>query len=188
MTRFSLLADGQIRQIAFVVPDAEAAAKRHSSLHGSGPYFVVPHYELVVHRYRGADSPLDVTSAYGQWGDVMIEFVQAHDEAPSAYRDTFPDGGPGMHHVAVFCDKRAEEVSRFEKAGYVEALYAEAAPGRGYSIMDTSADLGFMVELYEERMVAPFYKLVKEAAQDFDGTDPVRPFDFAVVTKNGHTS
>ncbi|MEU1956696.1 VOC family protein [Nocardia rhamnosiphila] len=182
------MADGQIRQIAFVVPDAEAAAKRHSALLGSGPYFIVPHYELVVHRYRGQDGPIDVTSAYGQWGDVMIEFVQIHGEAPSAYRDTFPTGGPGMHHVAVFCDNRAEAVAEFEKAGYIEALYAEAAPGRGYSIMDTSADLGFMVELYEERMVAPFYQMVREAAADFDGTDPVRLFDLAIVTKNGQAS
>lgn len=184
MSEFALLSGAQIRQLAFVVPDAEKAARRHSAILGSGPFFLVPRYKVVVHRYRGQESSLDVTSAYGQWGDVQVEFVQMHDDSPSAYRDLYPEGGPGMHHVAVFCENRAESVGRLEREGYQEALYAETASGRGYSIVDTSKDLGHMVELYEGSMVAEFYRQVRQASENFDGSDPVRGFEFASAYKD----
>ncbi|WP_194166339.1 VOC family protein [Mycolicibacterium sp. P9-22] len=188
MSDFALLSGSQIRQLAFVVPDAEKAARRHSEILGSGPFFLVPRYKVVVHRHRGRESSLDVTSAYGQWSDVQVEFIQMHDDAPSAYRDLFPGGGPGMHHVAVFCDSRSESVARLEQAGYPEALYAETAAGRGYSIIDTSKDLGHMVELYEGSMVAEFYRQVREASEGFDGSDPVRTFDFASAYQDRATN
>src|SRR5271167_3884032 len=83
-------------QIAFVVPDARAAALAHSQRYGSGPFFLVEHYPLTVHRHRGVDTPLDVTSAYGQWGNVTAEFVQQHDDRPSAYRDLVKSGATRM--------------------------------------------------------------------------------------------
>lgn len=167
-----------LRQLAFVVPDAEEAARRHADVTGSGPFYVMPQYKMAIHEYRGVPNELNVTSAYGQWGEVMVEFVQMHNENPSAFRDSFPNGGPGMHHVAVWCTDLKEAIATYEAEGYPIVMYAERAPGFGYAMMDTRAAVGFMVELYEERIVGRFYDMIRKASEGWDGSDPVRVRDF----------
>jgi Glyoxalase/Bleomycin resistance protein/Dioxygenase superfamily len=165
-------------QIAFVVPDARAAALAHHRRYGSGPFYLVEHYPLTVHRYRGTNCALDVTSAYGQWGNITAEFVQQHDDRPSAYRDLVRPGESRMHHFAVFVADLAEEMAKYEAQGCAAALYAEAIPGLGYAIMDTSRELGVMTEFYEEWTVKPLYDYMKRTALNFDGRDPIRKLDF----------
>lgn len=167
-----------IAQIAFVVPDAQAAALAHSARYGSGPFYLVEHYPLHVHRYRGVDSVLDVTSCYGQWGNVTAEFIQQHDDQPSAYRDLVAAGETRIHHFAQFVDNFEAEVAKYEAEGCAAALYAEAIPGIGYAIMDTSKQLGVMTELYEEWTVKPLYDYMKRTAAGWDGSNPVRLLDF----------
>lgn len=170
-----------VAQMAFVVPDAIAAARAHSDRYGSGPFWAVEHYPLHVHRYRGKDSSLDVTSVYGQWGNITAEFVQQHDNQPSAYRDLVKEGESRIHHFAMFVKNFHEAVAEYEAAGCAAALYAETFPnGLGaYAIMDTSAQLGIMTELYEEEGTRPFYDHLAESAKKFDGRDPVRKMQFS---------
>ena len=166
-----------VRQIAYFVPDIVTAARAHSRTFGSGPYFVAEHIPLSLCRYRGEPAELDHSSAYGQWGDVMVEFVQQNNAGPSVFLDLYPDGGQGMHHVALIVDDMRAEISRFEKAGHEAALYAEVAPGVGFAMMDCVAELGHFVELYEPTpQLLGVYDLVRSAAQGFDGTDPIRYF------------
>jgi Glyoxalase/Bleomycin resistance protein/Dioxygenase superfamily len=168
-----------ILQIAFVVPDARAAALAHSQRYGSGPFYLVEHYPLAIHKYRGVDTPIDVTSAYGWWGNVCCEFVEQHSDTPSAYRDLVKKGETRLHHVALAADDLRAQIAKYEAQGCPAALYAEEPLDVPYAIMDTSAQLGFMTELYEWWVVKPLYDLMKETAATFDGTDPVRSLRFA---------
>lgn len=176
-TIHDLIATG-IRQLAFVVPDAEAAARDHSALTGSGPFFVMPRYKMAIHEHRGVPTELDVSSSYGWWGDIMVEFVQMHNNEPSAFRDTFPNGGRGMHHVAIWVNDLKGAVAAFEAEGFPIAMYAERTLGLGYAMMDTRPALGFMTELYEESIVGPFYKMIRDPSIGWDGSDPVRVREF----------
>ena len=165
-----------ITQIAFVVPDAIEAARAHSRRYGSGPFWAVEHYPLHVHRYRGKESVIDVTSVYGQWGNITAEFVQQHDDEPSAYRDLVKKGESRIHHFAMFVDDLDKRIAQYEAEGCEAALYGETFPNRlgRYAIMDTSKQLGVMTELYEEEGTRPFYDHLKKSAEGFDGTDPIR--------------
>ena len=42
----------------------------------------------------------DHTSAYGQWGDIMVELVQDHGTGPSVVRDLYNVDESGLHHLA----------------------------------------------------------------------------------------
>ncbi|WP_280217339.1 VOC family protein [Nocardia neocaledoniensis] len=185
MTNTSQYLKGGIRQLAFVVPDAAEAARQHAEVNGSGPFYVMPRYKMLTHEYRGVSNELEVTSAYGQWGEIMVEFVQMHNDNPSAFRDSYPDGGPGMHHAAIFCTELKEAVAAFEADGYPITMYAERIPGADYAMMDTRSALGFMTELYEERVVAGFYAMIRDAAKDWDGTDPVRVREYDAFLASG---
>lgn len=169
-----------IRQIAYFVPDVVAAAEAHNATFGSGPYYVAEHIPLTHSLHRGRPAELDHSSAYGQWGEVMVEFVQQNNEGPSVFRDMYPDGGQGMHHVALIVDDLKAAMGHFEAVGHEAALYAEVAPGVGFAMMDCVEALGHYVELYEPTpQLLAVYDLVRSAAQNFDGKDLIRYFTVA---------
>jgi hypothetical protein len=168
-----------VRQIAYFVADVRVAAERHAALYGSGPFFVAEHIALRRAVYRGVEGVLDHSSAYGQWGDVMIEFVQQNDPGPSVFRELYPDGGEGMHHVALIVDDLAAARARFEAAGMPVALHAEMMDGFTFLMMDAVAQYGHFVELYEGvPTLTGFYDTVRAAAQGFDGRNVIRDISF----------
>jgi hypothetical protein len=177
MTPFGL----PVRQIAYFVTDVRAAALRHHALFGSGPYYVADHITLSLCRHRGREAVLDHSSAYGQWGSVMIEFVQQNGPGPSAFHDVYPEGSgrEGLHHLALFSDDLKGDIARYTAEGHELALYAEMASGFPFAMIDTVAAYGHMIELYPpEPSLTDFYAQVAEAARGFDGTDVLRPISF----------
>jgi catechol 2,3-dioxygenase-like lactoylglutathione lyase family enzyme len=170
-----------IRQVAYFVPDAVAAARDHSRLFGSGPYFLAEHIPLRKALYRGREALLDHTSAYGQWGEVMVEFVQQNNRGPSAFHDLYPEesGRGGFHHVALIVADLAAARREFADAGLAEALYAEMNDGFAFVMVDGVARHGHMIELYEGAPpLRNFYAMVKDAARGFDGANLIRPIQF----------
>jgi Glyoxalase/Bleomycin resistance protein/Dioxygenase superfamily len=166
-----------IRQVAYFVEDAIAAARRHAASFGSGPFYVAEHIPLTLCEHRGRSAELDHTSAYGQWGEVMIEFVQQNNEGASVFRDLYPGPGGGFHHIALIVDDLQSSMRDFLGAGFTTALYAEVGPGVGFAMMDCVREYGHFVELYEPTPVLlGVYELVRSSAQGFDGVDLIRSF------------
>ena len=167
----------KIRQIAYFVPDIQKAAAEHATLFGSGPFFVLENIALSRCEHRGVKSHLDHSSAYGQWGDLMIEFVQQNNPGPSVFHDVYPEGSgrQGLHHVAIFVDDLKVAIAGYESEGFPTALYAKVKGGTAFAMIDTTNTNGHMLELYEpSAMLVGFYEMVAAAAKDFDGSDPVR--------------
>ena len=166
-----------VRQLAYFVPDIREAALAHHRLYGSGPFFVAEHIPLPLVHYRGREAELDHSSAYGQWGSVMVEFVQQNDTGPSAFRDLYPadSGRWGFHHVAHIVEDFDAARQQFTEAGFPEALYAEMSDGFPFVMHDASASLGHFIEIYpaESRLLA-FYDMVADAAADYNGKEPLR--------------
>lgn len=166
-----------VRQLAYFVPDIEKAAREHSAIFGSGPYFIARHVKLVSSAHRGVRADFDHSSAYGQWGDVMVEFLTQHNDAPSACHDLFPRGSGrfGLHHMAVFVEDIDTAIEQFEQSGIRLAQDSVVAGGTRFAFVDASTNLGHMIELYEpsERIVG-FYAMVRQAADGWDGQDVIR--------------
>ena len=162
-------------QVAYVVADAVAAAHEWARDAGAGPFFVRPHIELADVVVRGQAGRFDHTSAYGQWGSVMLELVQDHGDGPSPVRDMFARGESGLHHLAFFVDDLQSTVARLVDAGLSVAMSARTAGGVEFCFVDAVATHGHMLELYcaDDRLRA-FYSRVADAANGWDGLDPVR--------------
>lgn len=171
------LASLPVRQIAYFCPDIEAAARAHSAAFGSGPYFIGRHVPLLWSEHRGVRVRHDHSSAYGQWGDVMIEFVQQHGTDPSAFYDLFPhdSGRFGLHHVAVWVDRLDDALADFGNAAMPLAQLSETVGGTRYAFVDATATLGHMIELYEPTPgLTGFYAMVAKAARGWDGANLLR--------------
>lgn len=166
-----------VRQLAYKVNDLEAAAAAHHRRFGSGPFFVARHVALASSHHRRVERPFDHSSAYGQWGSLMVELVVQHNPDPSALHDMFPwgSGREGLHHAALFVDDLGAEIARFKAEGAPLAQLSLTTSGTAFAFVDTRESLGHMLELYEpSEMLTGFYDFVAQAAQGWDGTDLVR--------------
>lgn len=166
-----------VRQLAYKVNDLEVAATAHHRQFGSGPFFVLRHVALASSQHRRMERPFDHSSAYGQWGSVMVELVVQHNPDPSALHDMFPHGSgkEGLHHAALFVDDLEAEIARFASEGAPLAQLSVTQTGTAFAFVDTRASLGHMLELYEpSAQLTGFYDFVAEAAKGWDGRDLLR--------------
>ncbi len=162
-------------QIAYAVTDLDAAALQWADRFRAGPFFVSEHIAVDDVRYRGAPGSFDHSSAYGQWGEVMVELVNDHTVGPSPVADVVGPGGSGLHHLAYFVDDLATAQSALVRLGWPEALWARTPSGVAFAFHDAVGTLGHMIEIYEGTpALRGFYAMVREAAVGWDGSDPVR--------------
>jgi hypothetical protein len=162
-------------QIAYAVDDIEAAAARFVEQFGAGPFFVRHHppFEAI---HAGGPAVFNHSSAYGQWGDVQVELVQLGLCTPTALH-TAVAATAGIHHVALFVESLDSERDRLTALGMPCVMEAVSSSGLRFAFHDARPQFGHLIEIYEPSdSVMRLYRKVREAALDWDGTNPVRPF------------
>jgi hypothetical protein len=169
---------GPVVQVAYVVDDPRRAALQWVERRGAGPFFVRDHIPVTDVVHRGAASSFDHTSAYG-WmhgpgAGVMIELFVQHDRSPTAVTERFADGETGLHHLACFAASVPASIERAEQAGLSLAMTARAG-ATTFVFVDDVETSGHYWELYEPTPgLTAFYAMVRDAADGWDGSDPVR--------------
>lgn len=165
----------RIMQHSWVVNDLREAAQRWIDQTGIGPFFIVEGLTLEEQKYRGQDVHVEASFALAQAGDIQIELVCQHNDAPSAYRDTVPAGQEAFHHVALYCDDYDSTRQEYLDTG-VEVAFSGSVGGQRFCYLDTTATIGVMMELIERSpMQDGFFQMIKDTAAEWDGTDPLRP-------------
>ena len=134
-------------QQAYYVNDLEKACIDWNRLFGAGPFLLVPHHKTDEFAYRGTDQEADVSYAFGYLGDMMIQFIEQHDDTPSIYRDMFAPGEEGFHHVGVLVHDFAEERQRLIDMGFEVAceLWADNVNA---AYLDTRSANGCFTEIH----------------------------------------
>jgi hypothetical protein len=167
---------GAIVQQAYVINDIEAAAARFSKTFGIGPFVLLEHIKLPDVLYRGQPAEMELSAALCQAGPIQIELIQQHYDGPSCYRDTWPKGQEGFHHVAVLCQDFEAERARYEAMGCPTAMIFGSTETRT-AYMDARHMSNGMVELYSDyKGIRDLYRLVSDRARTWDGkTVIVRP-------------
>ena len=176
-----MLTGKSICQIAYFVPDVRAAAKRHSELFGSGPFYVIENIEFATCLYRGQPSDWDHTIAIGQWGDIQVELMQQNTPGASVLHDVIPAGSDrrGVHHMAYIIDNPPEMAAAFAAKGHPIALHATLGNGIEVFMVDTIDLYGHMIEFYAPtKELMAIHGFVREQAVGWDGSDPMRTMNF----------
>jgi hypothetical protein len=164
-----------VAQIAYFVDDIEAAAARMYTTVGAGPFFVVKNIQLSRAIHRGESSLFVHSSAYGQWGEVMLELVQQESAGPSPFRDLYQPGETGLHHLATIVPNQQEAYAAYQSAGFEIATIAETTGGTEFAFVDAIASLGHFIEVYERaEPLIQFYDMVKAASHDWRGDNLLR--------------
>ena len=112
-------------------------------------------------------------AAIGCAGDLQIELVCQDNDDPGVFRDVFPRGEFGLHHMALLCNDYEAERDTYIAAGAELAFEGRVGTSRT-SWVDTSPTLGFMIELLEPSPGrAAMFAMMREAAETWDGTNPI---------------
>ncbi len=167
----------KVIQVAWVVNELETAVSFWTRLCGVGPFYLFRDVRVDRLLYRGAPARMTFDVALAQAGGVQLEFITQHGNDPSAYRDLYPVGREGFHHVAFFAEDYDREIAVFDRQGYARATEGQVGEMR-FSYIDTSASVGCMIELLEENArMRGIFAGVARAAEHWDGGRPLRPVE-----------
>jgi hypothetical protein len=174
MARDGLIASiGPVMQIAFAPGDFDAALQYWTETMGVGPFFWIEHAGLENAMFNGEPSDVDFGLALSYWGDVQIELIRQHNDAPSIYVSA-PWANPNaMHHVCVLTDDIKNARSTSEQSGARIVFSADVPVGGGVFYADTG---GGLVEVLQPTPGGlEFFETMRAAAASWDGRDPLRP-------------
>ena len=162
----------RIIQNAYYVADLDLAITRFHNLWDLGPFFVRRHIGLENVLYRGEPAALDISAAYTQAGNIMIELVTQHNDAPSIFRGRFAAHESGFHHVALDFGDHDPQVESFNSRGFESVTSFKTNEGRGATYLDTFELLGHATEIYiVNDSLRALYAKVRDAASTWDGKD-----------------
>jgi len=158
-----------IIQYAWVVPKLEDAARHWNATMGIGPFLINRDIQVAQARHRGVPTTTRFSTAVAQSGDVQIELIEQLDDGPSVYRDTVPSGATGFHHIAFIDADFPAALAALTDQGYevaADGLFGEMR----YAYVDTSATIGCMTELIEDKpAIRAFFGAIRKAADRWDG-------------------
>lgn len=141
------MVDRRLFQHAYLVNDLEVSIRKWNELLGAGPFAVTQHHRTDSFTYRGTNVQADVSYAFGYLGDLMIQFIQQHDDEPSIYRDMYAAGEEGFHHIGYLVHDFEAEKKRLLAMGFENAceLYAD---GVNAAYFDTRSVTGGFTEIH----------------------------------------
>lgn len=173
-----LLANAEIVQVCYIVDNLERECERFHQFLGIGPFLGGKKGVLDSHVYRGkAAPPIGIRGVFVQSGAIVIELVELVSDTPSAFHDMYPDGGHGVHHVAVFARDYETERDAIAAAGYPVVSEFTTRIGAKICYLDTRPLLGHMLELYpEDPAIRAMYRRTREAAENWDGRHLIMPW------------
>lgn len=163
---------GPVMQVAYLVADIDAAIAHWSKL-GVGPFFLSRHLQYEQQSYRGEAADCDISAAFAFSGDLQIELVQQHNDAPSAFEEFKKQHGFGMQHIGVLSDDIAADTAVLEGEGFTPLQRMVSALGVETVFFDTKLPGGAVLELIQATpVVTAGFAQMKAAAQAWDGTGP----------------
>jgi glyoxalase/bleomycin resistance protein/dioxygenase superfamily protein len=168
---------GGIMQIAYVVPDIQAAMARWTADLGVGPWFLLDRFTGDDPIYRGEPCLAGVALAMGFSGHMQYELIEPTDDHPSVYKEHIDAKGYGFHHYGLASVDYAIDKARYLAAGYELAFECGVPTGGTVGYLDTNGVLPGYLEVIEVGDVMDeVFTRFWQASIGWDGADPVRPF------------
>lgn len=168
-----------VMQTCYVVPDLAKAIDYHVRTLNVGPFFVLPHRTAPDRVYRGAIAPTEVSLAMAFAGNMQIELIEQHDEAPSLFREAIERHGYGFHHFGIAHQDVAGVLPKYLGEGF-EVVGRSPVPTGGEVVFLEPPDPsqpGYLELLPATAEMDERFTRFWRASVDWDGFDPIRPFD-----------
>jgi glyoxalase/bleomycin resistance protein/dioxygenase superfamily protein len=140
----------KILQIFIVVDDAERYANTYSEKYGIGPWVFQDFSDSAVpHKFiNGRPQPYQMKLAICDALNVNLALIEPLDDL-SIFATHLKNKGPGLHHLLVGSEMSYEQALKSLADGGNRIVQGGlTATGLAYSHVDTSKDLGTIIELF----------------------------------------
>lgn len=166
-----------IFQVAYTVPNLEAALAEWIDKLGVGPWFVLDRIGGPVTTYRGSPGEAEFTVAMAYSGPMLFELIQVLDDKPSVYKEACDRDGYGFHHFAKLRSDPRQDAINGEAKGQ-KIVFHSPTPGGGEVFFVESGDglpgyIEFVKDIPATRGV---FDKVWRASVDWNGDRPIRNF------------
>ncbi|MEX1008326.1 MAG: VOC family protein [Acidimicrobiia bacterium] len=165
---------GAVRQNGYVVRDLDHAIEQWVAA-GVGPWFTMRNAEQSAMFFHGERSDPTLSIAWSNSGDLQIELIQPHGDVPSVYHEFLDAGHQGIHHVAFWTDDFDAVMARAAETGWAVVQSGDGGGATRFAYLDMGIG-GTIVEIMELNTgTRAMNDQIRDAANHWDGTDPVRP-------------
>ena len=165
-----------LHHVGFTVADLETAMQTWVNAFGAGPFFRLPHVSFDEISRDGEPAVWDHTAAFTRTGSVRIELQEQHELQSGLEQLLTYNGANTLNHLAFTVEDPAAESARLQTLGFDLGLYTRFA-GLEFFLHDAGQMFGCAIELISASSVfESFWSKVDEAVANWDGADPVRPF------------
>jgi catechol 2,3-dioxygenase-like lactoylglutathione lyase family enzyme len=169
---------GRLNQIAYMVPDLDAAIDWWTQVMGVGPFFVFPGFDMVRSDYRGVDQQVEFGAAVSFSGDLMVELIEPR--GPSIFQEFLDAGRQGVHHLCAFADDMAVTQAWVESVGGRRLQGAAFGDGSEIAYFAMTDDESIILEVgVLQPQVIGLFDAIRVAAANWDGES--RLFDPTVA-------
>ena len=168
----------QIHHYAFVVDELDAAARRLHAQFGAGPFLYIEQVPVSNVTSRGEPAEYIHSAAFGMCNQVPVELMQLARITPEhADRHFTRNHVPRLQHVAYVVPKADVDAIRAELEVRGLPEYLRSRLGElDTTLHDAGATFGYDLELHADNdALRGFFALVRQAADDWDGTELMRP-------------
>ena len=118
---------------------------------------------------------MDLSIALANSGDMQIELIEQHNDAPSPYLDFLKQHGPGLQHYSVWSETYDSDMQRFAGEGVKVLVEGQISNGSYFAYFEGGEDAQPMMEIADlTSTAAELFKMIRDEAAGWDGSDPIR--------------
>ena len=167
---------GAVRQNGYVVKDIEAAMDHWLNVMGVGPWYYIKQVKTDYFRHRGLDTPVEMSIALANSGDLQIELIQQRNDAPSMYKEFLDGGHEGLQHMSYWTEDYQALYDKAQALGFKVGHEGRIGGEQGrFCYFDTEAHPGTVVEISDISGVkGKFFEKIHQVALGWDGSRPIR--------------
>ena len=164
-----------LHHVGYVVERLHRDVARFAETFGAGPFFAMEHIAFDEVTYRGDPAIYDHSSAFGQWGPIIVELTQVHDAQPAGLRRRARRAGR-RRRPRRLARRLARGGDRIASCALGLEPFHTGRTGPATAVwFDGGPLLGHPIEVLQRRdELLRFYAMVRAAAEGWDGSDPLR--------------
>lgn len=163
---------GPIKQIGYVVANLDSAIADWLAM-GVGPWFVIRGLRQDV-RYRGQPCSVELSLAWANVDDMQLELIHQTDDTPSVYTEFLAEHGEGFNQLCWWTDDFESTMAAIRAAGWPVVWEGGEEQGQQYAYAEPPAGAAIAEITARTEALEGMAELVRSAAADWDGSDPVR--------------